>query len=102
VALPSSLQRVLDWLHAGYPRGVPRQDYYALLAFLARHLQADEVSEVVSQLESGDSLSRTTTTEDVRAAIETVTSSPAMEIDVQRVERHLRDAGWEFEVAGDV
>ena len=52
MALPALLQRVLDWLHAGYPEGSRRQDYYPLLAFLARSLKPEEVSEVVSGLEA--------------------------------------------------
>ena len=52
MALPAVLQRVLDWLHAGYPHGIPQTDYYPLLAFLARSLKPDEVSEVVSSLEA--------------------------------------------------
>ena len=56
MALPTSLQRVLDWLHAGYPSGIPAQDYYPLLAFLARNLKPNEVSEVPSTLEADSQL----------------------------------------------
>ena len=28
MALPAVLQKVLDWLHAGYPTGIPQTDYY--------------------------------------------------------------------------
>jgi hypothetical protein len=91
------LQKVLDWLHASYPNGVPQQDYFPLLAFLARSLKTDEVSEVVNDLESERDPDHETTSDDVRAAIEAVTNSPALENDVRRIERRLRDMGWELE-----
>ena len=101
MALPTSLQRVLDWLHAGYPSGIPAQDYYPLLAFLARNLKPNEVSEVVSTLEADSRAGHQTTVADVRAAIQEVTQSPALGHDVQRVEDHLRNLGWQLEVTGD-
>ena len=36
-------QSVLNWLHKGYPDGVPATDYYPLLALLARTLEEDQV-----------------------------------------------------------
>ncbi|MBI5735367.1 MAG: DUF3349 domain-containing protein, partial [Mycolicibacterium neoaurum] len=39
----SVLENVLDWLHQGYPEGVPRTDYFALLALLKRSLTEEEV-----------------------------------------------------------
>jgi hypothetical protein len=97
VALPGPLQKVLDWLHAGYPQGVPQQDYYPLLAFLARSLKPEEVSEVVTALQIDLQPGEQTSTADVQAAIEEVTKSPALAQDVHRVEDHLRDLGWELE-----
>ena len=101
MALPTSLQRVLDWLHAGYPSGIPEQDYYPLLAFLSRSLKPDEISMVVSTLEADSNTGHQTTMEDVRAAIEEVTKSPALVEDVQRVEAHLRTLGGELEPVAD-
>jgi hypothetical protein len=97
VSLSAHLQKVLSWLHAGYPTGIPQQDYYPLLAFLARSLKPDEVSEVVSALEAEEELGHRTTSEDVRAAIEAVTKSPAVAADVRRVENRMREQGWELE-----
>jgi len=98
VALPTVLQNVLDWLHVGYPEGVPQQDYYPLLAFLARRLTTDEVIQVVSALQADqDHPQRQPTSDQVRAAIETVTSSRVREDDVRRIEEHFRDLGWEPE-----
>jgi hypothetical protein len=101
VALPAFLQKVLDWLHADYPDGIPPQDYYPLLAFLARSLKPEDVSEVVTALQAERQSGQQTTTADVRAAIEEVTKSPALRQDVQRIEAELRNLGWELEPAGD-
>jgi hypothetical protein len=101
VARTGILQKVLDWLHAGYPQGVPQQDYYPLLAFLARSLKPEEVSEVVTALQVDLALGEQTSTADVQAAIEAVTKSPALAQDVRRIEDRLRDLGWELEPAAE-
>lgn len=100
MALPSPLQRILNWLHAGYPQGIPQQDYYPLLAFLARGLTADEVVRVVDALQDDNDDPRyQPTSDEVRAAIETVTTSPVLERDVKRIEETFRNLGWEPEPA---
>ncbi len=43
--------KVLDWLRAGYPDGVPPRDYFPLIALLRRQqLTDDEVREVAAAL----------------------------------------------------
>lgn len=101
MALRPVLQKVLDWLHAGYPQGVPPKDYYPLLAFLARSLKPEEVSEVVTALLVDQEPGQPTTSDDVRTAIEAVTNSPALAGDVRRVESLLSAAGWELEATGE-
>jgi hypothetical protein len=88
-------------LHAGYPSGIPQQDYYPLLAFLSRSLKPEEVSEVVNSPEAEAPTPHQTTAAEVRAAIEEVTRSPALGHDAQRIENHLRDLGWQLEPAHD-
>jgi hypothetical protein len=39
-------------MQAGYPAGIPPTDYYPVLAYLARCLEPDEVTPVVSTLEA--------------------------------------------------
>jgi Protein of unknown function (DUF3349) len=72
-------------------------------AFLARSLKPEELTEVVSALEADRSVDHKTTTEDVKAAVERVTASPlpALRSDLQRVEQHLRESGWELEPAAE-
>ena len=98
MALPTVLQNVLDRLHAGYPKGIPRQDYYPLLAFLVRRLTTDEVIEVVSALPAEQHHPpQQPTSDEVRAAVETLTSSPVREGEIRRIEEHFRNLGWELE-----
>jgi hypothetical protein len=98
MALPTVLQNVLDRLHAGYPKGIPQQDYYPLLAFLVRRLTTDEVIEVVSALPAEQHYQpQQPTSDEVRAAVETLTSSPVREGEIRRIEEHFRNLGWELE-----
>ena len=94
--LPAVVQNVLDWVHAGYPQGVPQQDYFPLVALLARHLTDAQAAEVVEILRAGHDRSATTSQDDIRAAIEAVTNEPTGEADVHRVEARLRGAGWDL------
>ena len=56
--LPPPLLQIVEWLRAGYPEGVPEQDYQPLLALLSKQLTptapADEadVERVRRHLES--------------------------------------------------
>lgn len=83
--------RVVGWLRAGYPDGVPQQDYIALLGILHRHLSEDEIIEIAQTLADGDE-------EDVeariRAAIKRKTLQPATDDEVSRVSARLATVGW--------
>jgi Protein of unknown function (DUF3349) len=89
------LQRVVGWLRAGYPDGVPQQDYVALLGILQRVLTPTEVDLVVQDLsrdaESGQAI---VTRELVQDRIEDVVKGPAAAEDVGRVSAKLAAAGW--------
>jgi hypothetical protein len=89
------LQRVVGWLRAGYPEGVPQQDYVALLGILQRVLTPTEVDRVVQQLsddaESGQAI---ITREVVQDRIEDVVKGRAAAEDVGRVSARLAAAGW--------
>ena len=44
------VDNVLDWLHEGYPHGVPPKDYFPLLALLMRTLAEDEVVKAAATI----------------------------------------------------
>jgi hypothetical protein len=50
MALPLVLNRILDWLRAGYPEGVPEVDYIPLFALLGSQLTETEVGEIADEL----------------------------------------------------
>ncbi len=91
MALPGVLQKVVDWLRAGYPEGVPEVDYIPLFAILARRLTSEEVTQVAEELTS---LGQISGVDAVRAAVSAVTHQPASEGDVTRVEARLAAVGW--------
>ncbi len=88
----SVLSRVIGWLRAGYPEGVPPKDYIPLLALLQRRLTKAEVKQVAKSLRrSGVSPA---TPANVGAAIEDVIRQSPSEADVERVRARLEDKGW--------
>jgi hypothetical protein len=49
MTLPSLLAKVVSWLRAGYPDGVPEHDYVPLIALLGSQL-TDDIARVRSHL----------------------------------------------------
>jgi hypothetical protein len=102
---PHLVQRVVQWLRAGYPDGVPQQDYVALLGILKRSLTDSELAQVVAELtEDAESGQHLLTHELVEQRIEEVVKGPIHEGDVVRVSSRLASAGWPLASprAGDV
>jgi hypothetical protein len=99
-AAPNSglIGRVIGWLRAGYPTGVPEQDYIPLLGILQRSLTPAELEQVVGELVAdgvrfggpGDVLDPST----VRERIEQLLLGPALIDDLVRVSARLAAAGW--------
>jgi hypothetical protein len=86
------ISQVLDWLRAGYPEGVPPQDYHPLLALMRRTLTAEDLDEVVAfiERENPDEVHRA----DLYEAIGQVTTAPPNEHEVRAVAARLAAAGW--------
>ena len=85
------LTSVVDFLRAGYPEGVPRQDYTPLLALLRRQLTDDEVLEVAGAAlgESDPDVAAS-----VDRAIRGITNEPPLPADLARVAARLAAGGW--------
>ena len=91
MALPPFLARIVDWLRAGYPEGVPQHDYIPLFALLGSQLTNDEVTLIADELSfSADPESA----EAIKKAIASVTHTTASEADINRVRSHLAAGGW--------
>jgi hypothetical protein len=88
---PPVVTKIVGWLRAGYPEGVPQHDYLPLFALLGTQLTNDEVSLIADELafaadpESSDA---------IKTAIATVTHTKPTDADVARVRSHLAAGGW--------
>jgi hypothetical protein len=88
-------QSVLDWLRAGYPEGIPPQDYLPILGVLQRRLTADEIHTIAEGL--AEQLSRSEapiTRADIEEMIEDTVYQRALGSDVARVSARLAAGGW--------
>ena len=91
MALPDFLSKIIHWLRAGYPEGVPDVDYIPLFALLGSELTDAEVTQI------GDELAASVdpdSAQAIRAAITEVTSKPPSDADVARVRSRLAEGGW--------
>jgi Protein of unknown function (DUF3349) len=90
--------RILNWLRAGYPEGVPGPDRVPLLALLrATPLTEDQVKEIVRHLTADDSAALSDgeiTTDEIEAFISDVAHHDAGPENVSRVAAILAAAGW--------
>ena len=90
----SYFQSVLDWLHKGYPEGIPPTDYYPLLALLSRSLDEDEVVQATwIAIKQGDPDSPVTG-EDLRAAVREVIAKEPNSNEINQVASRLALVGW--------
>ena len=92
MALPDFLTKIVGWLRAGYPEGVPEHDYVPLFALLGSQLTNDEVTLVANELSfAADPESA----EAMKKAISAITHNPEVhESDISRVRAHLAAGGW--------
>lgn len=90
----SYLQSVLNWLHKGYPDGVPPTDYYPLIALLARTLDEDEVVQATwAVLKEGRPESPVTEAQ-IRQAVQAVIAKEPNINEVNQVAARLALVGW--------
>ena len=90
-------ERILQWLRAGYPEGVPNNDYVALLGILRRALTTDEVERLARQLRS--SAGSAVDDDEIRELIRRTALQEPSEADVRRVASRLAQGGWPLEAS---
>lgn len=94
------LQRILNWLRAGYPQGVPPTDYQPVLALLRRQLSEEEADAIALKvIADARAHGRMPDQMSARTAILRTTDELQTDDDVRRVESHLREYGWPFEAS---
>ncbi len=90
MATPPVLNKIIGWLRAGYPEGVPEHDYMPLFALLGTELTNDEVTLIADELDSSRPIPESA--EAVRTAIAAVTNTKPSDADVNRVRAAWRRA----------
>ncbi|WP_231971121.1 DUF3349 domain-containing protein [Mycobacterium sp. E3198] len=84
--------RIVGFVRAGYPEGIPATDTFPLLALLRRRLADREVMRIAAELvEHGDVPVDATT---IRVMISKITDQMPAPAEVERVKRHLEMCGW--------
>lgn len=87
------LDRFINWVRAGYPNGVPDQDYIPLMALLRRRLSDDEVEDLGQELVAKGIIPADRI--DVGAGILKRTQEVPSPAEMQRVAERLRVGGWQ-------
>lgn len=89
--LPPLLRKIINWVRAGYPEGVPAVDYVPLFALLGSQLTDEEIGWIADELAlTGDADSGTA----IKAAITNVTREKPKESEIARVRARLAAGGW--------
>ena len=92
ISVSDVIAKVVSFLRAGYPQGVPATDTFALLALLRRRLSDEEVVQIATQLvEHGDLPIAAT---DIRVMITKITDQMPSPDEVERVKKYLEARGW--------
>lgn len=93
----SLLRRILDWLTAGYPSGVPPTERYALIALLKRTLTDEDIQQIITRLTAENSAAladSVITDEEIREMTARVLEQPPSDEDINKVSARLAAAGW--------
>lgn len=93
MGLGDLVARMVGFVRAGYPQGVPENDYIPLLALLRRRLSDDEGAAVASELARHGTMPIDGT--DIRVAINKIRDEMPSPADTVRVRRQLEAAGWQ-------
>lgn len=89
--------KIVAWINAGYPEGVPGPDRVPLLALLRRRLTDDEVKAVAAALldnAESEGLANEIDLVDIGVLITQITNELPSPDDVARVRERLAAKGW--------
>ena len=83
---------VLEWMHRGYPEGIPQKDYFPLLALLKKELSPEQSERIIGTLLESrpDEFSR----QQIHEAIEKTTQSAPTDEAIRAVAARLAAGGW--------
>lgn len=89
------LAKILAWLNAGYPEGVPGPDRVPLMALLTPRLTNDEVKAVAQELIDRGAFDHI----DIGVLITQNTAELPRQEDIERVRERLAAKGWPLDDA---
>jgi hypothetical protein len=92
------VSKIVAWITAGYPEGVPGPDRVPLLALLRRRLSDDEVRAVAAELLAKGEFDHV----DIGVLITQITDELPVPEDVDRVRTRLATQGWPLDDPRDV
>jgi hypothetical protein len=92
----SPVLKVLNWLKAGYPEGIPQRDFPSVLMVLHRNLTDAEIESIADNLalESISNDSKPVTAEQIRTMVHDQVFQSATPDDLLRVSAVLARGGW--------
>lgn len=90
------VDNVVEWLHEGYPHGVPPKDYFPL-ALLMRSLTEEEVVKAARTIVRQTDVDTPVTEEQIRDAIHEVIEKEPNPEEVHQVAARLASVGWPLE-----
>lgn len=90
---------VLNWLHQGYPQGVPQKDYFPLLALLKRTLSEEDVVKAARILLREADSDTPVTAERIDQAIRDITETEPSPEEIRQVASRLASVGWPLAAA---
>jgi len=90
------VSRILDWLRAGYPDGIPPRDYPPVLGVLRRNLTDSDIEAISDELalQSVSNGNATVSAEDIRLMVHDQVFQSCTPDDIQRVSAQLAAGGW--------
>jgi hypothetical protein len=88
-----TVSRVIAWLRAGYPSGIPPIDRIPVFAILSRRLTGDEVKTIAERLIT-DADGRPISATDAAVLITRATDDVPSEEELDRVRERLAAQGW--------
>lgn len=94
---PGFGDHVLDWLHQGYPHGVPPKDYFPLLALLLRSLTEEEVVKAAATVLKDSDFDNPVTEVQIREAVRQVIEKDPNPEEINQVAGRLASVGWPLE-----
>jgi hypothetical protein len=91
MALAPFLTKIVSWLRAGYPDGVPDHHYIPLFTVLRHQLTDDEVTLIADELAFSSSPEKAG---EIKKAASVITRSAVSDADIARIRSRLAAAGW--------